>query len=71
MYCSYQTSCELSGAAKSEDVNLLRAHQQILKKHQLFRYLHISSYAWYEYLTLRVDVIMEGDARQGRYNSCS
>jgi hypothetical protein len=65
-YCSRQTSCERG--ASGEEGNVLRAHQHTFQKHQLFRYLHASSYAWYQDLTSRVAVIMEGEARQGRYN---
>jgi hypothetical protein len=69
MYSSRQTSWELviAGRAAKRGTCCVRINIHS-RKHNLLHYLHASSCAWYQDLTSGVAVIMEGEARHGRYN---
>jgi hypothetical protein len=67
-YSSRQTSSELSARVERWRGERAVCASTYIPENNLFRYLHASSYKWYQDLTSRVVVIMEGEARQGRHN---
>jgi hypothetical protein len=68
LYSNCQMSCELSVRGERRTGERAVCSSTYFPINNLFRYLHASSFAWYQDLTSRVVVIMEGVACQGRYN---